>query len=139
MTKKPCLIATIALSGALMQSCQMAPNQPVEVHSKQFQDYIVPSGFRLRDQNHESYAREVSSWRQGHYIYSGRKEVSAAASYVEANMGRHSWRLVGTEEVDGSGKRLQFSRGIYTTDYLFQRDGNVTRMTVDYKTDYTRL
>ena len=45
----------------------------------------------------------------------------------------------GLGSCDGSGKRLQFSRGIYTTDYLFQRDGNVTRMTVDYKTDYTRL
>ena len=54
-------------------------------------------------------------------------------------MGRHSWRLVDTKQVEDSGKRLQFERGIYSADYLFQPDGKLTRMTVDYKTDYTRL
>ena len=139
MTKKTTLIAVLALCGALSQSCQMSPNEPPGVDSKQFQDYVVPSGFRLKDRKHESYAREVASWRHGHYVYSGSSKVAAAASYVEANMGRHSWRLVTNEEVDEKSKRLQFERGIYTTDYLFQRDGNVTRITVDYKTDYTRL
>ena len=139
MINKTILIAVLALSGALSQSCQMSPNEPPGVDSKQFQDYVVPSGFRLKDRKHESYAREVASWRHGHYIYSGSSKVAAAASYVEANMGRHSWRLVTNEEVDEKSKRLQFERGIYTTDYLFQRDGNVTRITVDYKTDYTRL
>ncbi|MAD32824.1 MAG: hypothetical protein CMJ88_03595 [Planctomycetes bacterium] len=139
MTKKTTLIAVLALCGALSQSCQMSPNEPPGVDSKQFQDYVVPSGFRLKDRKHESYAREVASWRHGHYVYSGSSKVAAAASYVEANMGRHSWRLVTNEEVDEKSKRLQFERGIYTTDYLIQRDGNVTRITVDYKTDYTRL
>ena len=139
MINKTILIAVLALSGALSQSCQMSPNEPPGVDSKQFQDYVVPSGFRLKDRKHESYAREVASWRHGHYVYSGSSKVAAAASYVEANMGRHSWRLVTNEEVDEKSKRLQFERGIYTTDYLIQRDGNVTRITVDYKTDYTRL
>lgn len=139
MINKTTLIAVLALSGALSQSCQMSPNEPPGVDSQQFQDYVVPSGFRLKDRKHESFSREVASWRHGHYIYSGSSKVAAAASYVEANMGRHSWRLVTNEEVDEQSKRLQFERGIYTTDYLFQRDGNVTRITVDYKTDYTRL
>ena len=139
MTKKTTLIAVLVLCGALSQSCQMSPNEPPGVDSKQFHDYVVPSGFRLKDRKHESYAREVASWRHGHYVYSGSSKVAAAASYVEANMGRHSWRLVTNEEVDEKSKRLQFERGIYTTDYLIQRDGNVTRITVDYKTDYTRL
>ena len=139
MTKKPSLIATLLLCGALSQSCQMAPNQPPEVGSRQFKDYVVPSGYRLKDRYHESYAREVASWRHGHYIYTGSGDVALAVAYVEANMGRHSWRLVGTEEVEDSGKRMKFERGIYSADYLFQPDGKLTRMTVDYKTDYTRL
>ena len=54
-------------------------------------------------------------------------------------MGRHSWTLVGNEELEENGRRLQFQRGIYTADYVFQRKGSTTRMTVDYKTDYSRL
>ena len=110
MTKKTTLIAVLALCGALSQSCQMSPNEPPGVDSKQFQDYVVPSGFRLKDRKHESYAREVASWRHGHYVYSGSSKVAAAASYVEANMGRHSWRLVTNEEVDEKSKRLLTSQ-----------------------------
>ena len=139
MTKKTCLIAAFALCGVLSQSCQTGPKEATEVDSKQFKDYVVPSGFRLKDRQHESYSREVASWRHGHYIYAGREEVPAAASYVEANMGRHSWTLVGNEELEENGRRLQFQRGIYTADYVFQRKGSTTRMTVDYKTDYSRL
>ena len=139
MTKNTYLIAAFALFGVLSQSCQMGPNEAPEVDSKQFQDYVVPSGFRLKDRQHESYSREVASWRHGHYIYAGREEVPAAASYVEANMGRHSWTLVGNEELEENGRRLQFQRGIYTADYVFQRNGSTTSMTVDYKTDYSRL
>ncbi len=139
MTNKTTLIAALTLLGALTQSCQMGPNEAPDVDSRQFQDYVVPSGFRLRDREHESYARQVASWRHGHYVYSGQEDLSLAASYVEANMGRHNWRLCGTEELDGDGKRLQFARGIYTADYEFSRNGNVTKMTVDYKTDYSRL
>ena len=139
MTKKTCLFAAFALCGLLSQSCQMGPKEAPEVDSKQFQDYVVPSGFRLKDRQHESYSREVASWRHGHYIYAGREKVPAAASYVEANMGRHSWTLVGNEELEENGRRLQFQRGIYTADYVFQRKGSTTRMTVDYKTDYSRL
>ncbi|MGC6486233.1 MAG: hypothetical protein ACON4Z_01180 [Planctomycetota bacterium] len=139
MNQKTTLTAALTLLGALMQSCQMGPNVPPEVHSRQFQDYVVPSGFRLKDQEHQSYAREVASWRHGHYVYSGQEDVTLAASYVEANMGRHNWQLRETEDLDGNGKRLQFERGIYTADYEFSRNGNITKMTVDYKTDYSRL
>lgn len=139
MTNKTTLIAALTLFGALTQSCQMGPNQPTEVDSRQFQDYVVPSGFLLKDREHESYSREVASWRHGHYVYSGQEDVTVAASYVEANMCRHNWRLRGTEDLDGDGKRLQFERGIYKADYEFSRNGNVTKMTVDYKTDYSRL
>lgn len=140
MTNKTSLIAMLALCGALSQSCQTGPNEPPAVDSRQFQDYVVPSGFRLKDNRHESFAKEVSSWRHAHYIYSGSDDVAAAASYVEANIGRHSWRLIGSEDVDEeTGKRLQFERGIYSLEYLFQRKDGVTRMTVDYTTDYTRL
>ena len=140
MTKKTCLIAAFALFGVLSQSCQMGPNEAPEVDSKQFQDYVVPSGFRLKDRQHESYSREIASWRHGHYVYSGRPDVASAAAYVEANMGRHSWSLVASDDDgDETTKRLQFERGIYSADYTFERADGFTKMVVDYTTDYSRL
>jgi len=139
MTKKTSLIAMLALCGVLSQSCQTGSNEPPAVDSRQFQDYVVPSGFRLKDRRHESFSREIASWRHGHYLYSGSDDVASAVTYVQANMGRHSWSLVGAEDVDETSKRLQFERGIYSAEYLFQRKDGVTQMTVDYTTDYTRL
>ncbi|MCK5942176.1 MAG: hypothetical protein KAI24_09420 [Planctomycetes bacterium] len=139
MTDKTSLMALLALLGVLSQSCQNGPNEAPEVDSRQFQDYVVPSGFRLQDRRHESFSREEASWRYAHYVYTGSDQVDVAASYVQANMGRHSWQLVGAEDVDETSKRLRFQRGIYATDYLFRRADGVTQMIVDYTTDYTRL
>jgi len=140
MTDKTSLFALLALTCVFLQSCQTGPNEPPAVDSRQFQDLVVPSGFRLKDRVHESFSREVETWRNGHYVYSGRPDVASAAAYVEANMGRHSWSLVASDDDgDETTKRLQFERGIYSADYTFERADGFTKMVVDYTTDYSRL
>jgi hypothetical protein len=150
MIDKTSLFALLALTCVFSQSCQTGPNEPPAVDSRQFQDLVVPSGFRLKDRVHESFSREVASWRTGHYVYSGRPDVASAAAYVEANMGRHSWSLVPSDDVqpgddqaagddEPTKTRLQFERGIYSADYVFERADGFTTMVVDYKTDFSRL
>ena len=138
MTTKTSLIAFLAFCSVVPPACQMGPGGAPGVDSRQFQDVVVPSGFRLKDRRHESFSREEASWRHGHFVYAGSDQVADAAAYVQHNMPRHSWELVSSQDIDDSSKRLRFERGIYSADYVFSRRDGVTQMVVDYTTDYSR-
>ena len=138
MTKKTILTAFLAMFCLVASSCQTASREPSGVDSRQFQDVVVPSGFRLRDRAHESFSREEATWRHGRFVYSGSEYVDAASAYVVQQMPRHSWKLVSQEAVADDGVRLRFERGIYSADYLISRRDGTTHLVVDYATDYSR-
>ena len=112
------------------------------VTAAQFQDVVVPSGFKLRDAGHESYSREEAGWRQAHLVYQGTAKIEEAMGYVRQRMPQHSWTALPEEAAkeasNESGVRLRFERGVYSANYTFvQREGS-TQMVVDYTTDYAR-
>ena len=109
------------------------------VSAVQFQDVVVPSGFKLRDAGHESYAREEAGWRHAHLVYSGAVKIEEAMGYVRQRMPQHNWTALTEETLPDSGIRLRFERGVYSADYTFSssREGS-TQMVVEYKTDYSR-
>ena len=107
------------------------------VSAAQFQDMVVPDGFRLRDAAHESYSREEVGWRHGHFVYSGSDAMEAALGYVRQNMPRHSWQIV-KDEVVNNAVHLRFERGVYSADYTFSRSDGATQMVIAYTTDYSR-
>lgn len=122
----------------VVPSCEVGPGGADGVDSRQFQDVVVPAGFRLRDRAHESFSREDAGWRQGHFVYLGTVTINDAATYVLRRMPQHSWQMVSEEQVDEDGIRLRFERGIYSADYLFSRKDGTTQMIVDYATDYSK-
>jgi len=138
MTTKTILTALLAFCWLLPSSCQIGPNGPSEVDSRQFSDVVVPDGFKIRDRVHESFSRQEATWRHGRFVYVGTPYVEEATAYVRGQMPRHSWKLVSQESIDDAGVRLRFERGIYSADYLFSRRDGTTRMVVDYATDYSR-
>lgn len=138
MSKKTILTAFLALSCLVATACQTGSNEPSGVDSRQFQDVVVPSGFRLRDRAHESSSREEATWRLGHFEYSGSANVEVASAYVQGRMPLHNWNLISKEVVEDDGVRLRFERGIYSADYLISRRDGTTHMVVDYATDYSR-
>ncbi|MBX3462633.1 MAG: hypothetical protein KF830_05650 [Planctomycetes bacterium] len=129
----------MALLLALLGACQSEANQANHgVAATQFQDMVVPAGLRLRDSANESYSRQEASWRLGHFVYEGTGSVEAAVNYVRQRMPQHNWSKVRDEVAEGEVSHLGFERGIYSADYTFQRRDGITRMTVDYRTDYSR-
>ena len=129
------LVALTVFAGA----CETTADREGQgVHAVQFQDVVVPTGFRLQDQAHESHSREEANWRQGHFVYSGPTGLEEALGYVKQRMPQHSWRIVAEEAVGETGKRLLFERGIYSAEYTFQRRDGSTQMVVVYTTDYSR-
>jgi hypothetical protein len=109
------------------------------VSAVQFQDVVVPSGLKLRDAGHESYAREEAGWRQAHLVYSGSVKIEDAMGYVRQRMPQHNWTALAEEALPDSGTRLRFERGVYSADYTFSssREGS-TQMVVEYRTDYAK-
>lgn len=138
MTTKTILTAFLLTFCLVPSACQMSANGPSAVNSRQFQDVVVPSGFRLRDRAHESFSREEASWRHGRFVYAGSDYVAEASAYVKQHMPRHSWQMVSNEAIAEDGVRLRFERGIYSADYLIRRLDGTTHMVVDYATDYSR-
>lgn len=138
MTNKTFLNAFLCAVGVALSACQSGPIGPESVDSRQFQDVVVPAGFRLLDRAHESFSREEATWRQGHFVYSGSSRVDDAAAYVQLRMPQHNWAMVEEQALEDAGKRLRFERGIYSADYTFHRADGQTRMVVDYATDYSR-
>lgn len=126
----------IAFLPCIVAACQNGPYEPVGVTSLQFDDVVVPSGFRLQDD--ESHSREDATFRTGHWLYYGGMHVDEAAMHVTRHMPRHSWSCTVDEQLEEEGKHLRFERGIYTADYRLRRQDGRTEMTVDYETDYTR-
>ena len=129
------------LSAALslmLAACQSEPGATFGVDSRQFQDVVVPAGFRLNDGAHESYSREDASLRQGHFLYAGSLPIDDAASYVLQRMPQHSWRLVHQDSSEEAGVHMRFERGVYAADYVLSRVDGRTQMVVDYSTDYSR-
>jgi hypothetical protein len=108
------------------------------VNSRQFQDVVVPSGFRLRDGSNQSFSREEATWRHGRFVYLGSEYVAEATAYVQQHMPRHSWQMVSNDAIADEGVKLRFERGIYSADYKISRQDGVTHMVVDYATDYSR-
>lgn len=108
------------------------------VTAVQFQDVVVPSGMRLKKDNHESYSTEASTYRKGRFEYVGSTELEAAAAYVRERMPQHSWTKVQDEAVAEAGLRMLFERGIYRADYTFTRSDGATVMVVDYSTNFSR-
>lgn len=127
----------VAASVLALAGCQSDANGRHGVDSRQFQDVVVPAGFRLSDRAHESYSREDASARQGHFLYTGTMRIDDAAAYVLQRMPQHSWRLVDQTKAEEE-MRLRFERGVYAADYLFRREDGSTQMIVDYSTDYSR-
>jgi hypothetical protein len=139
MRMKTILMAFLALSCLLPSACGIGTYGPADVDSRQFQDVVVPAGFRLRDVAHESFSREEATWRYGRFVYAGSTKIDDASAYVQRRMPQHSWSMVredvGEEDDD---VRLRFERGIYSADYHFTRQDGTTHMVVDYSTDYSR-
>ncbi len=108
------------------------------VSSRQFQDMVVPQGFRLQDGAHQSHSREEGDWRMGRFYYSGAAQIVDAAGYVKQRMPQHNWVLETEELGESMQGRLRFARGRYTAEYTFTRLEGTTQMVVDYQTDYTR-
>ncbi|MCB9884402.1 MAG: hypothetical protein H6838_02865 [Planctomycetes bacterium] len=108
------------------------------VSSLQFQDMVVPQGFRLEDGAHQSHSREEGDWRMGRFYYTGAAQIADAAGYVKQRMPQHNWALEVEELGDSMQGRLRFARGRYVAEYTFTRLEGTTRMVVDYQTDYTR-
>jgi len=138
MTTKTILAAFLVMFCLVASGCQTGANGPTGVNSRQFQDVVVPDGFRLRDRAHESFSREEATWRHGRFVYSGSAYVNEASAYVQGRMPHHSWKLISQEAVAEDGVRLRFERGIYSADYLISRRDGTTHMVVDYATDYSR-
>lgn len=127
------------LAVALIAACQSPdPSRDHGVNAVQFQDVVVPSGMRLREDGHESHSRDDAGHRQAHYVYTGQSRVEDAVAYVRQRMPQHSWAMVSEENSDDAGVRLRFERGIYRADYSFTRSEGATVMIVDYTTDYSR-
>lgn len=118
---------------AWLASCATDPAAD-GVSAVQFQDVVVPSGLRLRNEAHESYSREEASWRQAHYVYVGQTDIATAAAYVRERMPQHSWSKVRDEDNKESGLQLGFERNIYRANYTFTRGDGTTIMIVDYTT-----
>ncbi len=129
------LFASLLLFGACETSDQ---GHGDGVTSGQFQDVVVPTGFRLRDAAHESFSREEAGWRQGHFVYLGAVKIEEALGYVRQRMSQHSWTMVAEGAVDEAGTLLRFERGVYSADYTFLRRDGSTEMVVDYATNYSR-
>ena len=108
------------------------------VTAAQFQDVVVPSGFKLRDAGHESYSREEAGWRQAHLVYHGTAKIEEAMGYVRQRMPQHSWTVLPEEAANESEVRLRFERGVYSANYTFVQREGATQMVVDYTTDYAR-
>lgn len=107
------------------------------VTAVQFQDVVVPTGMRLKDDGHASYSTEAATYRKGRFEYVGPTDLEAAASYVRERMPQHSWTKLQDGPVAEAALRLQFERGIYRADYTFTRSEGVTVMVVDYTTNFT--
>lgn len=108
------------------------------VSAQQFQDMVVPEGFRLQDGAHQSHSRQEGDWRMGKFFYSGSALVAEAAGYVKQRMPQHNWQIDLEELSDPMQGRMRFVRGRYLAEYTFQRLEGTTQMIVDYKTDYSR-
>ena len=122
----------------LLSACATDPASNNGVTAMQFQDVVVPSGMRLREEAHESYSREEAGWRHGHFVYTGQTEVATIANYERERMPQHKWTKVLDEEGQEIGLRLRFERGRYRADYTFTRSDGSTMMVVDYVTDGPR-
>ena len=123
----------------LFGACQTAEaKHAFGVSAVQFQDVVVPSGFKLRDAGHESYSREEAGWRQAHLVYLGTVKIEDAMGYVRQRMPQHNWTVVTEEALPESEVRLRFERGVYSADYIFSAREGSTQMIVDYKTDFAR-
>ena len=138
MTTKTILTAFLLTCCLVPSACQIGAGGPLSANSRQFQDVVVPSGFRLRDRSNESFSREEATWRHGRFVYLGSEYVAEATAYVQQHMPRHSWQMVSNDAVADDGVRLRFERGIYSADYMISRRDGVTHMVVDYATDYSR-
>jgi hypothetical protein len=129
-------MASSLISFALV-ACAMEPEEQV-VTAVQFQDVVVPSGLRLRDEAARSWSREDASWRHGHFEYTGQVDVQTAADYVRARMLQHNWTKTQDKTVADVGLSMQFEREIYQAVYTFSRSEGVTVMVVEYTTNITR-
>lgn len=131
------LLAALLVSSLLGACAGAGARDGYGVSATQFQDMVVPDGFRLRDGAHESYSREEVGWRQGHFVYAGTTALESALNYVRQHMPRHSWQIVKDEALEDA-VHLRFERGVYSADYTFSRREGATHMVVSYDTDYTR-
>jgi hypothetical protein len=130
--------AVCAWMFAMLTACATDPASINGVSAVQFQDVVVPSGMRLREEAHESYSRDDAGTRNGHFVYTGQADVATVANYVRERMPQHNWTKVQDEDGQEIGLRLRFERGIYRADYSITRSDGSTMMVVDYVTDHSR-
>lgn len=121
----------------MLTSCADVPQSRDSVSSAQFQDVVVPDGMRLLDDMHQSYSNVASTWRLGHFVYSGLLGSDTAMNYVRQRMPQHNWQLASEETIDATTVKLRFVRAQYVAEYLFVRLEGRLQMVVDYTTDYS--
>ncbi|MFM1918632.1 MAG: hypothetical protein RLZZ303_266 [Candidatus Hydrogenedentota bacterium] len=134
--RRTLIVAAFLGLGALPVACS-TPETDTGVGAVQFQDMVVPLGFTLLDDNHQSHSREAGEWRMGKFQYQGSAAIADAANYVRQRMPQHSWSIE-ADEVQATGGKLRFVRGRYVAEYTFARVEGSTMMYVDYQTDYSR-
>lgn len=126
----------ISSLAALAAACAGAAAD-VGVGANQFQDMVVPEGFRLLDDSHQSHSREAGDWRFGKFCYRGSVAIADAVAYLKQRMPQHGW-VSEAEDLQPTEGKLRFARGRYVADYHFTRQEGSTSMVVDYLTDYSR-
>ncbi len=135
----PRVVALALCAAAALPSCSSWNEaEDTGVAAIQFQDMVVPEGFRLIDDAHQSHSRQEGDWRLGHFLYTGHPTIADAVAYVRQRMPQHNWQLELDDVKDAAQAKLRFARGRYVVDYAFLRQEGTTQMIVDYQTDYSR-
>jgi hypothetical protein len=137
--KRAVVAASALVAFAALGACALEPDETTSVQAVQFQDVVVPSGMRIREENHRSWSREDASYRLAHLEYTGQNDIASAANYVRERMPQHNWNKVADAATDDGLKlKLRFVREAYAAEYTFSRSEGATTMVVDYTTDYER-
>lgn len=118
----------------LLAACRSSePSDGFGVRAIQFQDVVVPDGFRLGPDSNSNVG--AGGYRFGRFVYTGTPRVEDASAYVLDRMPQHAWTLASNSAPDQFSRVLRFNRGSYQATYTIRREEGITRIVVDYVTE----
>ncbi len=133
-TKCLCAASLALLFGCANNNGNRASG-PGSVSSLQFDDMAVPDGMTLLTDIAKSHSYSSGEYRKGDFEYYGGVSVVDAVSYTCDRMKLDRWSLRSEKAETLDIAELIFSKTPYTTTYKIWKDGSVTRMTVQYRTN----